>query len=207
MKKDRRRLVLNGSDDAYARREAAKEGGGAAEDTVGVDREPARATAPHQPEPVSRPVRKAVPRDDRPRKQDPDQSVPPVQKAVQTIQMNYRLNLGKDLSERLQRLADAHDQPIELIIKGLRTNAADQFKALAAGTTKPQIPGPETGGKSIRYATSISGDMAANLNTWFDPFGLGVAKDACKPILIGLFQEEARALCDGVDMPQTDHPA
>ena len=60
------------------------------------------------------------------------------------------------------------------------------------------MPEPATGGKSIRYATSIPGDMAANLTGWFDPFGLGVAKDACKPILISLFQDQARALCDAV---------
>ncbi len=114
--------------------------------------------------------------------------------------------LGQELSERLQRLADAHDQPLELIMKGLRARVADRFRSLALGMTKPAIPEPETGGKSIRYATSLSGDLAENLNAWFDPFCLGVAKDACKPILIGLFQEEARALCEGVGMPQTDHP-
>lgn len=206
MKKDRRRLVLNGSDDAYARRDAAKDGGDAAEHETSPDHEPARVAASLQPEPASRLERKPVSREVRPEEHRSSGSDSPPQETAQAIQVNYRLNLGQELSERLQRLADAHDQPIELIMKGLRTKAAKKFKALASGPTKPPISEPETGGNSIRYATSISGDIAANLNAWFDPFGLGVAKDACKPILIGLFQEEARVLCDGVELPCKDLP-
>ena len=181
-----------------------RDGGSAAEAGAGPEQEPARPTFGLQPEPVSRPEGEPVPRARRPVEEGRVRSAP-VEKAARAIQMNYRLNLGEDLSERLQRLADAHDQPIELIMKGLRTRSAEKFRMLASGTTKPHIPAPETGGGSIRYAASISGDMAANLSAWFDPFGLGIAKDACKPLLIGLFQEEAKALCECVDMPQTDH--
>lgn len=204
MKKDRRRLVLNGSDDAYARREAAKDGSDAAEVVTGLDHEPTRAAAPLEPVSASRSERKPVSREVRPEEHRSSGSDSPPQETAQSIQVNYRLNLGQELSERLQRLADAHDQPIELIMKGLRVRAADRFKVLASGSTKPLIPEPEAGGKSIRYATSLSGDIAANLNAWFDPFGLGVAKDACKPILIGLFQEEARVLCDAAQGVKQD---
>jgi len=210
MKKDRRRLVLNGNDDAYAQREAAKDSGDAAEQEAGAHRQPVRAGASPKPEPAARPEREPVPvpvpvlRKEWPSDQGSIGTAPVALKSVQAIQLNYRLNLGQDLSERLQRLADAHDQPIELMMKGLRARAAERFKILASGPTKPVIPEPETGGKSIRYATSISGDMATNLNTWFDPFGLGVAKDACKPLLIGLFQEEARVLCDTAEGVKKD---
>lgn len=199
MKKDKRRLVLNGSDDAYARREAAKDGGTAAEHSTETHPEPIRAAAPLQKELAFRPKREPMPRNERSEARGPVESASTRQKTVQTIQVNYRLNLGQKLSERLQLLADAHDQPIELIMKGLRTKAADRFKGLATEGTKPPIPISETGGKSIRYAAAVSGDLAKNLNAWFDPFGLGVAKDACKPILIELFQEEARALCDAAE--------
>lgn len=84
-------------------------------------------------------------------------------------------------------------------MKGVRNKAADRFKALASGATKPPIPDTASGGQSTRYAATLTGDLAENLKAWFDPFGLGVAKDACKPILIWLFQEEAQALCDAAE--------
>jgi len=199
MKKDRRRLVLNGSDDAYARREAVKDGGSTAEDGAGFHREPVRAKAAQQREPASRSEREPVTGDERPGEQSRGGSTPPAKQSVQGIQVNYRLNLGEELSERLQYLADTHDQSIKLLMKGLRGKATERFREVATAAAKPRISVPATGGKSIRYATSISGDMAETLNAWFDPFGLGVAKDACKPILIWLFQEEATTLCDAVE--------
>ena len=206
MKKDRRRLVLNGSDDAYARREAVKDGGSTAEDGAGFHREPVRAKAAQQREPASRSEQEQVARDERPGEQSRGGSTPPAKQSVQGIQVNYRLNLGEELSERLQYLADTHDQSIKLVMKGLRTRAADRFRTLASGSTKPEIPDPAPGGLATRFATAYCGADAAKLNAWFDPFGLGVAKDAIKPILVALFQEEAEAICDGVEMPRNGPP-
>lgn len=192
MKKEARRLVLNGTDDAYAKRDAVR------------DPNPDETSTPDAVAPEVRAAKRGSPESglvvqpEQPAPKPKARSEPP-QKAAHSIQVNYRLNLGPALSARLQSLADAHDQSLDLVMKGIRARAAERFRTLASAATKPPMPEPATGGKSIRYAASISGELAENLHAWFDPFGLGVAKDACKPILIWLFQEEARALCDAAE--------
>ncbi|TLP55510.1 hypothetical protein FEE96_22600 [Parasedimentitalea maritima] len=198
MKRDKHRLILTGVDDAYAKRDAADDGKPASNGVVAAAVPNITAVEPHGQFTD---------------KHDPSQKKPTVYQSAskprglqstRPIQINYRLNLGNVLSERIQRLADAHDQPVELLLKGLRNKAAVRFKSLACGSTKPVVPDPAPGGLSIRYAAVFTGDMARNLNHWFDPFDLGVAREACKPILVGLFQEEGRALCDAMQAATRD---
>jgi len=89
-------------------------------------------------------------------------------------------------------------------MKGLRNKAAERFKTLASGSIRPAALDPATGGLSTRYAAVFTGEMARNLNHWFDPFDLGVAKEACKPILVGMIQKEGRALCDAMQAAVRD---
>ena len=197
MKRDKHRLILRGADDAYAKRDAADEGKPASNGVLA-------AAAPN--------VAAVEPHDQFTDKPGPSQkktdhqaaSKPQGLQSTRPIQINYRLNLGKELSERIQRLADTHDQPVDLVLKGLRNKAAVRFKSLACGSTKLGFPGPAPGGLSIRYAAVFTGEMARNLNHWFDPFDLGVAKEACKPILVGLIQKEGRALCDAMQAASRD---
>jgi hypothetical protein len=84
-------------------------------------------------------------------------------------------------------------------MKGLRNKAAEGFKTLASGSIRPAALDPTKGGLSTRYAAVFTGEIARNLNQWFDPFDVGVAKDGCKLILVRLFQDEAQALCDAMD--------
>jgi len=199
MKKEKRRLVLSGTDDVYAKREAAQDP--KLMEASAHKAAPLVASAPQRqnPKPVVTERTDGLPATPTSEAELKTQTPPP------SIQMNYRLNLGLALSARLQQLADAHDQSIDLIMKGIRSKAAERFRALAIGAVKPPTSEPETGGKSIRYAATLAGERARNLNRWFDPFGLGVAKDACKPILIGLFQEEAKALCDAAETNAPHH--
>lgn len=189
MKKEQRRLVLNGTDDAYAKREAVQDMGSdqvSTTDAVTPEKSAPKRLGLKTKPAVQTEKPTAIPTAD----------AEPSLNTGHAIQVNYRLNLGLKLSARLQRLADAHDQPIDLILRGIRIKTSKRFRVLVLQTTKPPIPVLEAGGISIRYACVFSGELAQNLNAWFDPFVLGVAKNACKPILIGLFQDEARALCD-----------
>ena len=199
MKKEKRRLVLNGTDDAYAKREATLGASLASKPSADSPNSPGAAFSGQRLVSASS-----------------GQSTEPPEAAKATgseipeteapIQVNFRLNLGDSLSEQLQRLADAHDQPIDFVMKGLRNKAAERFKWAASENTKPSIPEPASGGLSVRYAATFSGYLARNLNQWFDPFGLGVAKEACKPILVEMFQQEAKALCVSADREAPNHP-
>ena len=197
MKRDKHRLILTGADDAYARRDAADECKPASNGVVAAAAPNNAAVEPHdqftdKPGPSQKKTDHQA------------TSKPQGLQSTRPIQINYRLNLGKELSERLQRLADAHDQSVELLLKGLRNKAAVRFKSSACGSTKPGFPDPAPGGLSIRYAAVFTGEMARNLNHWFDPFDLGVAKEACKPILVGMIQKEGRALCDAMQAAVRD---
>ena len=133
MRKERRRLVLSGTDDAYAKREAVRE------------MNPVEAPTP---DPVA--PEKSAPKRDGPKFGPnvqtekhlamPTADAEPPQKAGLSIQVNYRLNLGHELSDRLQRLADANDQPIVLVMKGIRSKAAERFRTLVSEATKPPPP-------------------------------------------------------------------
>jgi len=190
MKREKHRLILTGADDAYAKRDAVtgpKPTGDSATAattsvTPTVNSQGQFAEKPRTTQKIFAPRRPV--------------SKLQYHRSNGSIQINYRLNLGKELSERLRHLAAAHDQPIDLVMKGLRNKAADRFKTLASGGKRPAAPDPASGGLSTRYAAVFTGDIAENLTQWFDPFDLGLAKDACKPILVRLFQDEARALCD-----------
>jgi hypothetical protein len=198
MKRNKHRLILTGADDAYAKRDAA-DGAKPASNGAEVTATPNVAEV----EPHGQFTDKQSPSQKKPNVHQPG-SKPQGLQSTRPIQINYRLNLGKELSERLQRLADAHDQPVELVLKGLRNKAAVRFKSLACGSTKPGFPDTALGGLSIRYAAVFAGETARNLNHWFDPFDLGVAKEACKPILVWLIQEEGRALCDAMQVAAKD---
>jgi hypothetical protein len=189
MKQDKHRLILTCADDAYAKRDAA-DGTKPASNGAEVIAAPNIAAV----EPHDQFTDKHNSSQKKPTVHQPA-SKPQSLQSTRPIQINYRLNLGNELSERIQRLADAHDQSVELLLKGLRNKAAVRFKYLACGSAKPAFPVPAPGGLSVRYAAVFTEKMARNLNHWFDPFDLGVAKEACKPILVGLFQEEGRALC------------
>lgn len=198
MKRDKHRLILTGADDAYAKRDAADEGKPASNGVVAVASPNVAAVETHGQF------------TDKP---NPSQKMPTVHQSASKpqglqptgpIQINYRLNLGNELSERIQRLANAHDQPVDLVLKGLRNKAALRFKSLAYSSTKPVVPDPAPGGLSIRYAAVFTGEMARNLNHWFDPFDLGVAKETCKSILVGMIQEEGRALCNAMQAASRD---
>ncbi|KIC08871.1 hypothetical protein RA19_18650 [Leisingera sp. ANG-M1] len=190
MKKDKRRLVLTGTDDLYAKKEAL------------IERPLSDSSKETSPQPDI-PVEEIETVTSLPVTSEQTPATDPLPGARRlhpgtgkAIQVNFRLNLGKDLSKRLQQLAEAHGQPLEPILKGLRIKAADRFKSLAAGQVKPVVPAPDSGGLYIRHTATYTGDIARVLNQWFDPFGLGIAKDACKPILTQLLQEEARVLCE-----------
>jgi hypothetical protein len=199
MKKEKRRLVLNGTDDAYAKREATLEGSPVSRSSAENSNSPGAAFSGQEP------VSPSSGHSDEPQA-TAKATGSEIPKAEAPIQVNFRLNLGDSLSEQLQRLADAHDQPFDLVMKGLRNKAAGRFKRVVSENTKPSIPEPASGGLSIRYAATFSGDQARNLSQWFDPFGLGVAKEACKPILVEMFQQEAKALCVSAEREAPNHP-
>jgi hypothetical protein len=199
MKKEKRRLVLNGTDDAYAKREA----------TLGVSlASRPSADSPNSPGAAFSGQELVSPSSGQ--SDEPQATAKAtgseIPETEASIQVNFRLNLGDSLSEQLQSLAVAHDQPINFVMKGLRNKAAERFKRVASENTKPSIPEPASGGLSIRYAATFSGDQARNLSQWFDPFGLGVAKEACKPILVEMFQQEAKALCVSAEREAPNHP-
>lgn len=195
--KKKRRLQLNGSDDQYAKRDAANaqppEQQAQPETQKPEQVKPAQAKVETKTKPVPKPVEVV--------KAPIAKIVKPVTgKTDETAQIpvNLRLPVGDDLTARLKTLADKHGQPIEPILKTARGRAAERFNAMIQGNTKPEPVESETGGEVTRFSATFTGSNAERLNSWFDPFQLGVAKDGIKPIMAKLLQEEIAKICDTV---------
>lgn len=188
----KRRLQLNGTDDAYARKDAArakKLTGPETEDVAASER--AVPTSPEVPsESAKAPAPTAQKRASR-RKEKAKVEAPA------EVRVNIRLHLGENLSRELEALSARFDQPMELIMKAARNRAVARFREMAVADSAPRIPEPATGGQFTRLSTVFTGEIAENLIRWFDPLRLDVAKDRIKPVLIDLFQKEARAILDG----------
>ncbi|MGH1355972.1 MAG: hypothetical protein ACRBBS_12935 [Thalassovita sp.] len=194
--KKKRRLQLTGKDDEYAKRDAVKDQTPEAPKVESAqapkaDVPPPEAKPTDKPE-ISGSARKAP-------KAAPSSSRSTEDKAALTIQVNLRLPVGEQLTTRLHSLAEKHGQAVEPIMKTARSRAAERFTKIIEKGNKPESQGSETGGEVTRFATSYSGKDAERLNSWFDPFGLGVAKDGIKPIMTQLLQEEVAKICDAAD--------
>jgi len=188
--KGKRRLQLSGSDDAYARKDAVKEAkltapASAQSQKLQSSRPPCTNTA------NSTNATEMVGSHSAQRSKNPALGAAP---AIITI--NYRLHLGEDLSQKLLHIAEKYNQPMELIMKAARNRAVARFRTLALLNEAPSIPAPKSDGQFTRLSTVFTGEMADNLNRWFDPLMLDIAKEKIKPIILELFQQEAQAICN-----------
>lgn len=191
--KKKRRLQLTGPDDQYAKRDAVKRDAAKEKSPIAPAQEPTP-----KPETAKLKVAKAstekqtataVPQNSSPKKTASNTQIP----------VNLRLPIGEPLTARLTALAEKHGQAIEPILKTARGRAAERFNGMIEGDAKPEPTECETGGEITRFATTFIGENADRLNAWFDPFGLGVAKDGIKPIMTKLLQDEIAKICDTVD--------
>lgn len=191
--KSKRRLQLKGTDDAYARKDAARAAKQEEPKVEGTD----TSSVSKNPEP--RPASQVSTKPRKPVAQSPARKTAVARPDTAEVRVNYRLNLGEELSHKLERVAVQYDQPMELIMKAARNRAVTRFRAFALADSAPEMPVPNSGGQFTRLSTVFSGEIADNLNRWFDPLKLDVAKDRIKPILLDLFQQEAQAICDSAE--------
>lgn len=188
--KGKHRLQLSGTGDAYARKDAVKE----AKLTVPASAESPKGQSSRPPCTNTADSAKATEMAGSHSAQKRKSPAPRATPA--TITVNYRLHLGEDLSQKLLHIAEKHNQPMERIMKAARNRAVARFRTLTLQNDTPAIPAPKSGGQFTRLSTMFTGEMADNLNSWFDPLKLNIAKDKIKPIILDLFQQEAQAICD-----------
>lgn len=192
--KSKRRLQLNGTDDAYARKDAVKD----AKLTVTASAESPKRQSSKPP--CTNTANSGTAAEIAGSISAQKGKKPAPRLAPATITINYRLHLGQDLSQKVQHIAEKHNQPMELIMKAARNRAVARFRTLALQNDTPSIPAPKSGGQFTRLSTVFTGEMADTLNRWFDPLMLDIAKDKRKPIILDLFQQEAHAICDAAEL-------
>ncbi|ATG38099.1 hypothetical protein PhaeoP23_03946 (plasmid) [Phaeobacter piscinae] len=215
--KKKRRLQLTGSDDQYAKRDAARDSEPQAPKPVQVSREqPAIETTEEaagkskqtssaepspKPEMVSTP--KPAPKPAlKPAKVSPQSSTaansqkPAVNNNTDKIVVNFNLHVGDELTQAVTEMASRHSVPVEPILKKARMQTAKRFLEIVQSGKKPEGGEIESGGLVVRFSTTYTADNAAKLAEWYDPIGIGLAKDGIKPVVNRLLLEQINALCE-----------
>lgn len=193
-KKSARRLVLKGSDNQYAKRDALNAERPAAAlpqqgpaspvenpGTGGPTASVVAATAPPVPTPGT-----------------PDQTLTPAAdvSASAVVRISVQISLGETSSAGAAALAARYGLPLADVIKGARLRALKHFKVMMAdGKPLPALTIAE-GGLTTLIATKFTGEIAKAIIARFDPLGLGSAASRIKPVIEGLVQYHLQNICD-----------